>query len=144
MSDQDAEGDDFEIDPDDEIIDGEFDDDVDLPSFLTQGDRDVMFGIAFCNFIVTKFANDFGNDALVDLMFAIDRNMGWSSEIIASRNEIDDIMFQKHGAFDHHLWFKVQDTKAWAKMHRQLYKMTRRYLAAAVDEVVQRELQDTP
>lgn len=129
--------DDFDFDPVDD------DDDGMLPDFIGPEHTDVMFGVAFCNFIVAKLVADFGNEALIDLMFAIDRNMSWSSEILANRNEIDDLLFTRYGAFDQHIWFKIQDTKAWDKMHRQVFKMTKRYLAAAVDEVVQRELQDT-
>jgi len=123
---------DFDFDEDDFTLE-------DLPAM----DREVMFGIAFCNFIVKKLMDDFGDEAVMDLLFAIDRNMGWSSEILANRHEVDDLLLDKYGAFDQHIWFKIQDTKAWAKMHRQVYKMTRRYLAAAVDEVVQEELLDT-
>jgi hypothetical protein len=135
MSDSD---DDFEFD---------FDEDDDLPlpddSNIPAMDKEVMFGIAFCNYIVNKLMDDFGEEAILDLLFAIDRNMGWSSEILANRYEVDNILLSKYGAFDQHIWYKVQDTKAWAKMHRQVYKMSRRYLAAAVDEVVQEELLDT-
>ena len=135
MSDSD---DDFEFD---------FDEDDDLPlpddSNIPAMDKEVMFGIAFCNYIVNKLMDDFGEEAILDLLFAIDRNMGWSSEIMANRYEVDNILLSKYGAFDQHIWYKVQDTKAWAKMHRQVYKMSRRYLAAAVDEVVQEELLDT-
>lgn len=127
----------FEPDDDDFTID-DFDDGR-LPAI----DREVMFGIAFCNFIVNKLKDDFGDEAVLDLLFAIDRNMGWASEILAHRSDIDNILLDRYGAFDQHIWYKVQDTKAWAKMHRQVYKMTKRYLAAAVDEVVQAELLDT-
>jgi len=128
----DHDDDDFEFDEDDLSLE-------DLPAM----DREVMFGIAFCNYIVKKLIEDFGDDAIMDLLFAIDRNMGWSSEILANRHEVDDLLLENHGSFDQHIWVKVQDTKAWAKMHRQVYKMTRRYLAAAVDEVVHEELLDT-
>lgn len=128
----------FESDDDDYSVDDDFEE-----SRLPAMDREVMFGIAFCNFIVHKLQDDFGEEAVLDLMFAIDRNMGWASEIVANRSEVDNILFDRYGAFDQHIWYKVQDTKAWAKMHRQVYKMTRRYLAAAVDEVVQGELLDT-
>ena len=128
----DHDDDDFEFDEDDLSLE-------DLPAM----DREVMFGIAFCNYIVKKLIEDFGDDAILDLLFAIDRNMGWSSEILANRHEVDDLLLENHGSFDQHIWVKVQDTKAWAKMHRQVYKMTRRYLAAAVDEVVHEELLDT-
>lgn len=135
MSDSD---DDFEFDFDE-------DDDLPLPDDHNSPamDKEVMFGIAFCNYIVNKLMDDFGEEAILDLLFAIDRNMGWSSEILANRYEVDNILLSKYGAFDQHIWYKVQDTKAWAKMHRQVYKMSRRYLAAAVDEVVQEELLDT-
>ena len=129
-------------DDDDFEFEAIFDED-DLPLDLPAMDREVVFGIAFCNYIVKKLIMDFGDDAIMDLLFAIDRNMGWSSEILANRHEVDDLLLEKPGAFDQHIWIKVQDTEAWAKMHRQVYKMTRRYLAAAVDEVVHEELLDT-
>jgi hypothetical protein len=127
------------FEPDDDDFSIEDFDEARLPAV----DREVMFGIAFCNFIVNKLQDDFGEEAVLDLLFAIDRNMGWASEILANRYDVDNILLDRYGAFDQHIWYKVQDTKAWAKMHRQVYKMTRRYLAAAVDEVVQAELLDT-
>ena len=113
-------------------------------SFLPAFDRNIIFGVAFCNQIVRQMQEFFGEEAVVDLLFAIDRNMQWSTEIIAQRAEIDDLLLERHGAFDHDIWNKVQETKAWSKMLRQMYKLSKRYLAEAVDEVVQAELQDTP
>lgn len=118
----------------------DFDDDAHLPAF----DRNIIFGVAFCNHIVRQMEDSFGEDAIVDLLWAIDRNMQWSTEIIAQRSEVEDILLAKHGAFDHDIWNKVQETKAWSKMLRQIYKISKKYLAEAVDEVVHSELQDTP
>lgn len=132
-------------DPDDvwpsEDLEPEWEDDR---SFLPAFDRNIIFGVAFCNQIVRQMQEFFGEEAVVDLLFAIDRNMQWSTEIIAQRAEIDDLLLERHGAFDHDIWNKVQETKAWSKMLRQMYKLSKRYLAEAVDEVVQAELQDTP
>lgn len=112
--------------------------------FLPALDRNVIFGVAFCNQLVRQMEEFFGEESVLDLLFAIDRNMDWSTEIIAQRSEIEDLLLQRHGAFDHDIWNKVQETKAWSKMLRQIYKLSKRYLAEAVDEVVQAELQDTP
>ena len=116
------------------------DDDMNLPAF----DKNILFGVAFCNHIVRQREDFFGEDAIMDLLFAIDRNMQWSTEIIAQRAEVEDILLNRHGAFDHDIWNKVQETKAWSKMLRQIYKLSKKYLAEAVDEVVHSELQDTP
>jgi len=119
----------------------DFDDDQsNLPAF----DRNIIFGVAFCNHIVRQMEDSFGEESIVDLLWAIDRNMQWSTEIIAQRTEIEDLLLERHGAFDHDIWNKVQETKAWSKMLRQIYKLSKRYLAEAVDEVVHSELQDTP
>lgn len=122
---------------DDDFI---FDEDEFLPDILSADDREIMFGIAFCDSIVHRMLDMFGEESIIDLVCAADRVMGWSSEIVANRDEVDDMLLDRHGAFDQHIWAKVQDTDSWAKMRRQLYKMTRKYLAAAVDEVVRSEL----
>ncbi len=129
--------------PDDWSLADEWDDsgdDANLPAF----DRNILFGVAFCNHLVRQMEESFGEDSIVDLLWAIDRNMQWSTEIIAQRPEVEDLLLSRHGAFDHDIWNKVQETKAWSKMLRQIYKLSKRYLAEAVDEVVHSELQDTP
>lgn len=118
----------------------DLDDDGNLPAF----DRNIIFGVAFCNHLVRQMEESFGEDSIVDLLWAIDRNMQWSTEIIAQRPEVEDLLLNRHGAFDHDIWNKVQETKAWSKMLRQIYKLSKKYLAEAVDEVVHSELQDTP
>lgn len=124
---------------DDEFF-GEDEDGVPFLEMLEAFDQEIMFGISFCNSIVHRMVEMFGEESIVDLVCAADRAMGWSSEIVANRSEVDNLLFDKYGAFDDNLWTKVQQTKSWDKMHRQLYKMTRKYLASAVDEVVQSEV----
>lgn len=128
----------------DEVGDEEFfdEDEEGMPflEMLEAFDQEIMFGISFCNSIVHRMVETFGEESIIDLVCAADRAMGWSSEIIANRSEVENLMFERHGAFDDHLWQKVQQTKSWEKMHHQLYKMTKKYLVAAVDEVVQSEL----
>ena len=129
---------------DDSSVPYDWQDDDEEMSNLPAFDRNIIFGVAFCNQVVRQMEDFFGEDAIVDLLYAIDRNMQWSTEIIAQRAEVEDILLNRHGAFDHDIWNKVQETKAWSKMLRQIYKLSKKYLAEAVDEVVQTELQDTP
>ena len=123
--------------------DDDFDFELESNEYLPAFDREILFGVAFCNHIVQRMEESFGEEAVVDLLYAIDRNMAWATEIIANRDEVENILFERHGAFDHDIWNKVQETKAWGKMIRQVVKISKRYLGEAVDEVVLGELQDT-
>lgn len=102
--------------------------------------RDQQFRVEFFDHFVRAANRDFGGQGLIDLLFAIDRNMSWETEILADRPEIENILMERHGSFDGEIWDKVQETQSWVKMHEHIYRLSRRYLEAAVDEVVRQEL----
>ena len=103
-----------------------------------------MVSIAsICNNVVDDLVYDLGEVAVYDLLFAIERRQGWYTEIIATVEDVDQLMFDRHCSFDKDIWAKAQKTKAWTDMTKKMFELSNRYLTRAIDEVVQRELLDT-
>ena len=96
-----------------------------------------------CNSVVEGMKRDFGPLIIVELLNAIDRNMGIHTDISGSQMEVESMLFERHGSFDSDIWLKVQNTKAWRDYHEKLYSLSIRYLNQAIDEVVQQEVQGT-
>jgi hypothetical protein len=78
----------------------------------------------------------FGDEALLELLVAIDRKGRWETEIIAEQADVDNILMSKYGAFDDEMWEKIQDTKAWAEMHREVFTVSKKWIETAIDEVM--------
>lgn len=95
-----------------------------------------------CQMILSGLENDFGELAPFEMLIAIDRYMNWHSDITASQIDVEQILFDRHHAFDSNIWAKVQRTHNWQKFHLKLENLSKRYLALAIDEVVQGELLD--
>lgn len=95
-----------------------------------------------CGLVLEGLENDFGDIIPVQMLLAIERKMGWALEIIGAQNEAEDILLDKHNSFDSDIWIKVTETKSWKKLRSKIDDVSRKYLALAIDEVVQSELQD--
>lgn len=85
---------------------------------------------------VADLLDEFGEVGVFDLQMAIDRCMGWATEVIGSRGEVDRLLLESVCSFDDGLWEKVRLTDSWCRLERRVYDISRRYLALAVEEVV--------
>lgn len=96
-----------------------------------------------CSLILCGLERDFGDSAPFEMLLAVERHMGWQTEIVVARSDTENALIDRHGSFDSYIWEKVLGTKTWGKFRLKVESLSRRYLDLAIDEVVQRELQDT-
>lgn len=97
---------------------------------------EMLFRQQLLTHIVKDIREMFGNDGIFELMCAIDFLTGVSTEIIAERADVENILLDKYGAFDDEIWEKVQNTLAWTELHRAIFLASKLWLERAVDEVV--------
>ncbi|MBM4225983.1 MAG: hypothetical protein FJ167_14690 [Gammaproteobacteria bacterium] len=57
-----------------------------------------------------------GESGVMEVIFAIERVLGWHMEITATRTDIEDYAFSKHGIYDPKAWFKAKNTDAWGEV----------------------------
>lgn len=57
-----------------------------------------------------------GESGVMELVFAIERSLGWHMEIIATKADVEDYVFSKHGIYDSKAWSKAKNTDAWSEM----------------------------
>lgn len=57
-----------------------------------------------------------GESGIMELIFAIERHLGWHMEIVCTKADIEDAMFNRHGFFDPRAWEKARNTEAWSEM----------------------------
>lgn len=96
-----------------------------------------------CSLVIEGLERDFGEIVPFEMLLAIERHMGWQTEIVVMRTDTENALIDRHGSFDSHIMEKVLATKTWEKFRMKVENLSRRYLDLAIDEVVQRELQDT-
>jgi len=92
------------------------------------------------NHVVTLIANkvytDFGYEGFCELMVAMDKKAGWISDIIIENSDLDDIMFQKYGTYDHRVIHKARSTEAIQELNKKIWRLRRKYARAIVDELM--------
>jgi hypothetical protein len=57
-----------------------------------------------------------GETGVMELVFAIERALGWHFEITGTKADFEDYLFSKHGIYDARAWLKVRNSRAWAEM----------------------------
>lgn len=57
-----------------------------------------------------------GESGVMELVFAIERGLGWHMEITATKADVEDYAFSKHGIYDPNTWMKARNTEAWNEM----------------------------
>ena len=97
---------------------------------------ELLFRGTFARHVVDGIYEMFGDEALLELLVAIDRKGRWETEINAEQADVDNILKAKYGAFDDEMWEKIQDTKAWAEMHREVFTVSKKWIETAIDEVM--------
>jgi len=96
-----------------------------------------------CSLLLDGLERDFGDVVPYEMLLAVELHMSWQTEIVVMRADTENALIERHGSFDSHIWEKVLGTKTWEKFRMKVENLSRRYLDLAIDEVVQRELQDT-
>lgn len=67
------------------------------------------------------------------------RRHKWNVELLWDKKDSEDMLFRRYNTYDPNIWAKVMETDALKDMHRAVYKLTQKYLAAALEEVIQPE-----
>jgi len=75
-----------------------------------------------------------GESGVMDLVFAIERTVGWHMEIVATKADIEDHAFAKHGVYDPRTWLMARNTDAWDDMILEVTYACLRRRGDIVDE----------
>lgn len=76
---------------------------------------------------VKAVKNARGESGVMELVFAIERSLGWHMEITATKADVEDYLFSKHGIYDSTAWNKAKNTEAWSEMSLEVtYSALRR------------------
>lgn len=88
----------------------------------------------YCN-ALREIQKTHGESGIMNLVFAIERHTGWHMEIVASKSDIDDALFNNYGLYDHRAWDKARNSESWTSMTYDVNYVARRYAREMVDEV---------
>jgi hypothetical protein len=97
---------------------------------------ELAFRAHFLHAVVSGIRQIMGDNGILELLCAIDQQCDWFTEIIAERSDIDNILLEKHGAFDDEMFEKVQETLAWIEYQRAIVQAGKKWLPLAVEEVI--------
>ena len=66
----------------------------------------------------------------------LQRRHYWDVELLAERQDVDEMLMAKHNIFDEHMWDKVMNTTAISDLHHETFKLSQKYIARAIAEVL--------
>ena len=69
----------------------------------------------------------------------LQRRHNWDIELLAERRDVDEMLMAKHNIFDEHMWDKVMNTTAISDLHHETFKLSQKYIARAIKEVLAKD-----
>ncbi len=69
----------------------------------------------------------------------LQRRHHWDVELLAERRDIDEMLMARHNIFDEHMWDKVMNTTAISDLHHETFKLSQKYIALAINEVLTKD-----
>lgn len=105
----------------------DFHEDFEIMRELSDDDEDVRDRLdaieAHCGMIaegryadvIKRIKDDQGDHAVMELVFAIERSLGWHMEITNTKADVEDYLFSHHGIYDSKAWLKAKNTEAWTE-----------------------------
>ena len=85
--------------------------------------------------VAARVFDEFGQDGMCDLMMKIDERANWISDIIIEQPDLDDVMFKRHGVYDHQIIEKARKTEAMLELNQKIWRLRKKYARAIVDEL---------
>lgn len=88
--------------------------------------------------VLDNLYQEVGNDDIAASLIIsyIQRRHSWDVELLAERRDIDEILYRRHNLYDDHMWDKVMNTTAISDLHHETYKLSQKYIARAIKEVL--------
>lgn len=142
---EDEEWQDYLDDEGDDILDHE--EELELIRGLVEEDQEVLDRMemvdAHCAMLaeakyakaVRQMQEQHGESSVMNLIFAIERQTGWHMEIVISKSDIDDALFNNYGLYDDKAWDKVRNSDSWTSMTYDINYVARRHAREMVDNV---------
>jgi len=93
---------------------------------------------------VDSVRRQMGESGVMELVFAIEKTTGWHMEIVASKSDVEDTIFNWYGVYDDKAWMKARNTEAWERLIYDVNFVARRGLGEIAKEVGERSPQYDP
>lgn len=69
----------------------------------------------------------------------IQRRHHWDVELLAERRDVEEMLMKKYNIYDEHMWDKVMNTTAISDLHHETFKLSQKYIARAISEVLAKD-----
>jgi len=77
----------------------------------------------------------YGQQGAYLVMHAIENKTGWSMEIIGSKDEVEQRLWDEHSFFDADAWSKAKNSVYWDAMVRDVYQTTIKWMPLVIDDI---------
>lgn len=77
----------------------------------------------------------YGQQGAYLMMHAIENKTGWSMEIIGSRDEVEQTLWEKYSIFDEDAWHKAKNSPYWDAMVRDIYSTSMKWFPIIIKDV---------
>ena len=85
--------------------------------------------------VAARIYDEFGQDGMCDLMMKIDERANWISDIIIEQRDLDDVMFKRHGVYDHQIVDKARKSESMLELNQKIWRLRKKYSRMIVDEI---------
>ena len=65
----------------------------------------------------------------------IDERANWISDILIEQPDLDDVMFKRHGIYDHEIVEKARKTESMLELNQKIWRLRKKYSRMIVDEI---------
>lgn len=91
--------------------------------------------------VLDELYREIANDDITasHIISYLQRRHYWDVELLAERQDVDEMLMAKHNIFDEHMWDKVMNTTAISDLHHETFKLSQKYIARAIAEVLAKD-----
>ena len=104
---------------------------------LEKEDKLMSFTTEVLDELYREIADD--DIAASHIVSYLQRRHYWDVELLAERRDVDEMLMAKHNIFDEHMWDKVMNTTAISDLHHETFKLSQKYIARAIAEVLAKD-----
>lgn len=76
------------------------------------------------NYIAQFVKHNYGDGGMYSLLCAVEAHTGWSLEIVGTKKDIEEALWNQYGVFDEHTWLKARNSPYWDMMVREVYSVS--------------------
>jgi len=90
---------------------------------------------------IAQFVKEhYGDGGMYSLMCAVEAQTGWSLEIVGSKSDLEQSLWNQYGIFDERAWLKARNSPYWDMMVREVYSVSNTWQQHIVASIADKQV----